>query len=132
MTQAYLDQYGVSEASAIARDQGGVVVAGTRIPAQSYYANDAGRNGDIANYVYSATNVRLREASIGYTIPGKVFNNKISNLRIAFTGRNLFYFYLKAPYDPETSLATDNTLQGLDLFGQPSTRSLGFNVSARF
>jgi TonB-linked SusC/RagA family outer membrane protein len=132
MTQAYLDQYGVSEASAIARDQGGVLVDGTRIPAQSYYANDAGRNGDIANYVYSATNVRLREASIGYTIPGKLFNNKVSNLRIAFTGRNLFYFYLKAPYDPETSLATDNTLQGLDLFGQPSTRSLGFNVSARF
>ncbi|MDB5154260.1 MAG: outer membrane protein, partial [Mucilaginibacter sp.] len=54
------------------------------------------------------------------------------NIRIAFTGRNLFFFYLKAPFDPETSLSTDNTLQGIDLFGQPSVRSLGFNISAKF
>ena len=132
MTDAYLDAYGTSQASATARDNGGVLVNGTRINAQTYYSVAAGREGALAQYAYSATNVRLREASLGYTFPGKVFNNKISSLRIAFTGRNLFFFYLKAPYDPETTLSTDNTLQGLDLFGQPSTRSLGFNVSARF
>jgi hypothetical protein len=132
MTQAYMDEYGTSEASAIARDQGGVLVDGQRINAQTYYSVVGGREGALAEYAYSATNVRLREASLGYTFPGKVFNNKLSSVRVAFTGRNLFFFYLKAPYDPETSLATDNTLQGLDLFGQPSTRSLGFNISARF
>jgi hypothetical protein len=132
MTQAYLDAYGVSEASALARDAGGVLVDGTRMNTQTYYSVAGGREGALAEYAYSATNIRLREASIGYTFPGTAFNNKISSLRIAFTGRNLFFFYLKAPFDPETSLATDNTLQGLDLFGQPSTRELGFNVSARF
>ncbi len=132
MTDAYLDQYGVSQASATARDQGGVLVNGARMDAQTYYSVAGGREGALSNYVYSATNVRLREASVGYTFPGKAFNNKISSLRIAFTGRNLFFFYLKAPYDPETTLSTDNTLQGLDLFGQPSTRSLGFNISAKF
>jgi len=132
MTNAYLDAYGVSQASATARDNGGVLVDGTRMDAQTYYSVVGGRGGALAQYAYSATNVRLREASFGYTFPGKVFNNKISSLRVAFTGRNLFFFYLKAPYDPETTLATDNTLQGLDLFGQPSTRTLGFNVSARF
>ncbi len=132
MTQAYLDAYGTSQASATARQQGGVLVDGTRIDAQTYYSVVGGRSGALAQYAYSATNIRLREASIGYTIPGSAFNNKIQNIRVAFTGRNLFFFYLKAPYDPETTLATDNTLQGLDLFGQPSTRSLGFNVSARF
>lgn len=132
MTQAYLDAYGVSQASAIARDNGGVSINGTKIDAQSYYNVVGGRSGALSQYVYSATNIRLREASIGYTIPGSAFNNKISNIRVAFTGRNLFFFYLKAPYDPETTLSTDNTLQGLELFGQPSVRSLGFNVSARF
>jgi TonB-linked SusC/RagA family outer membrane protein len=132
MTDAYLDAYGVSQASATARDNGGVLVDGTRVDAQTYYNIAGGRSGAMTQYLYSATNIRLREASIGYTIPGSAFNNKISNIRVAFTGRNLFFFYLKAPYDPETTLSTDNTLQGLDLFGQPSVRSLGFNVSARF
>jgi TonB-linked SusC/RagA family outer membrane protein len=132
MTQAYLDAYGVSQASAIARDNGGVTVDGTKVNAQAYYQITGGRGGALTQYAYSATNIRLREASLGYTIPGSVFNNKISSIRVAFTARNLFFFYLKAPYDPETTLSTDNTLQGLDLFGQPSVRSFGFNVSARF
>jgi TonB-linked SusC/RagA family outer membrane protein len=132
MTNAYLDQYGVSQASATARDNGGVLVNGTLINAQTYYSVVGGRGGALTQYAYSATNIRLREASLGYTIPGSVFNNKIQNIRIAFTGRNLFFFYVKAPYDPETTLSTDNTLQGIELFGQPSTRSLGFNVTARF
>jgi len=132
MTGAYLDEYGVSQASATARDNGGVVVNGATLTAQNYYQAIGGRSGAMTQYAYSATNIRLREASFGYTFPGAMFNNKVSDLRIAFTGRNLFFFYLKAPFDPETDLATDNTLQGLSLFGQPSTRQLGFNVSARF
>jgi len=132
MTDAYLDAYGVSQASATARDNGGVVVNGTKMYAQTYYEAIGGRSGALAQYAYSATNIRFRELSVGYTIPGKVFNNKVDNIRIAFTGRNLFFLYLKAPYDPETTLSTDNTLQGLDLFGQPSVRSFGFNISAKF
>ncbi len=132
MTGAYMDSYGTSIASAQARDKGGVVVDGTTINAQTYYQDIGSRQGALAQYAYSATNVRLREASIGYTFPGTVFNNKISSLRLALTGRNLFFFYLKAPFDPETVLATDNTLQGLSLFQQPSVRTIGFNLSARF
>jgi TonB-linked SusC/RagA family outer membrane protein len=132
MTQAYLDIYGVSQSSATARDNGGVLVAGTRVDAQSYYNIGGGRSGALTQYAYSATNIRLREVSLGYTIYRSAFNNTVQNIRVAFTGRNLFYFYLKAPFDPETTLSTDNSLQGLDLFGQPSTRSLGFNISAQF
>jgi TonB-linked SusC/RagA family outer membrane protein len=132
MTGAYLDAYGVSAATGAARDNGGVLVNGAKMYAQTYYEAAGGRSGALAEYAYSATNVRLREASIGYTLPGAVFNNKINSIRIALTGRNLFFFHIKAPFDPETDLATDNTLQGLDLFGQPSTRAIGFNVTARF
>jgi TonB-linked SusC/RagA family outer membrane protein len=132
MTGAYMDAYGTSLASAEARDKGGVVVDGTTINAQTYYQTVGSRQGALAQYVYSATNIRLREASFGYTFPGAMFNNKISNIRLALTGRNLFFFYLKAPFDPETVLATDNTLGGLGLFQQPSVRTIGFNVSAKF
>ena len=37
MTQALMDAYGVSKATADARDAGGALVNGYRIPAQSYY-----------------------------------------------------------------------------------------------
>jgi TonB-linked SusC/RagA family outer membrane protein len=129
MTQAYLDEYGVSQATANARNAtNGSPNAIAAV--ESFYQVQGGRTGALAEYVYSATNIRFREAAFGYTIPGSAF--KISNIRIALTGRNLFFFYLKAPYDPETSLSTDNTLQGIDLFGQPSVRSIGFDVSAKF
>lgn len=132
LTESYLDYYGASKASATARDNGGVVVNGTKIDAQTYYQAIGSRENALAQYAYSATNVRLREASLGYTIPGSAFGNKISSLRIGVNARNLFFFYLKAPYDPATTLSTDNGLQGIDLFGQPSVRSVGFNVSAKF
>ncbi len=131
MTQAFLDEYGVSQATANARN----ATDGSQqslAAIEKYYQAAGGRTGALANYAYSATNVRLREASLGYTFPGKLLDNTISSLRIAFTGRNLFFFYVKAPFDPETTLSTDNTLQGIDLFGQPSVRTLGFNISAKF
>ena len=143
MTQSYLDYYGDSQATATARNNNGGMVAingvdGTtgkaisQVPAQIYYQSAGSRQGALAAYAYSATNIRLREASLGYTFPGTAFNNKISSLRIAFTGRNLFFFYCKAPYDPDVTMSTDNGLQGIDVFGLPSQRSLGFNISARF
>jgi hypothetical protein len=132
MTQAYLDYYGDSEATAIARDNGGVTIGGQHFTAQNYYTAIGSRQGALAQYAYTATNIRLREASLGYTFPSSVFNNKIKNIRVALTARNLFFFYLKAPYDPDTTLSTDNGLQGIDLFGQPSVRTIGFNISAKF
>jgi hypothetical protein len=35
-----------------------------------------GISGLMSNYVYSATNVRLQELSVGYSLPAKWFNNK--------------------------------------------------------
>jgi hypothetical protein len=142
MTQSYLDYLGASQATANARDNNGGMVAingvnskgqsVTEMPAKLYYQSIGSRQGALAEYAYSATNVRLREAAVGYTFPGSMFGNAISNLHISLTGRNLFFFYLKAPYDPDTTLSTDNGLQGIDLFGLPSVRSIGFNISAKF
>lgn len=83
-------------------------------------------------YVYSATNVRLSELTLGYDIPIKKLTNVVKMLNISFIGRNLFFFYRKAPYDPEVTASTGTYFQGIDYFMQPSLRNLGFSVKAQF
>ena len=133
ITQAIMDRFGVSETSAQARDEGGVLVNGTRLPAKDYYEVVGGGVAGVgANYVYSATNVRLAEASLSYDIPAKVFRNKIQGITLAATGRNLFMFYNKAPFDPEAAASTGTYYQGIDYFMQPSLRSIGFSAKIKF
>ncbi|HEY4064724.1 MAG TPA: SusC/RagA family TonB-linked outer membrane protein [Puia sp.] len=133
ITQAIMDGFGVSQASAQARDKGGALVNGYRIPAEGYYSITGGGVGGIGSmYVYSATNVRLGEASFGYTFPGSFFNNKLQGITLSAVGRNLFMFYNKAPFDPESTANTGTYYQGIDYFMQPSLRSLGFSVKVQF
>lgn len=132
-TQALLDYYGVSKTSADARDAGGALVNGYRIPAKAYYQTIGAPNGGAASmYVYSATNVRLRELTLAYDIPIHNWTSVIKGLNIAFIGRNLFFFYRKAPYDPETTASTGTYFQGIDYFMQPSPRDLGFSIKLQF
>ncbi|HTJ12559.1 MAG TPA: SusC/RagA family TonB-linked outer membrane protein [Dinghuibacter sp.] len=135
-TQSIMDYYGVSRTSADARDAGGVEVNGTKVNAQSYYKVVAGASGGttgaLALYTYSATNVRLRELSFGYTLPGKWFADKIQGVKVALVARNLWMIYNKAPYDPESAASTSTFYQGYDYFNQPSLRNIGFNVNVSF
>lgn len=70
---------------------------------QTYYTEVGGISGLMSNYVYSATNVRLQELSVGYSLPAKWFNNKC-NLSLSITGHNLWMIYNKAPFDPKLPL----------------------------
>lgn len=131
-TQATLDYYGVSEASAAARDAGGVWInGGDQIDAQDWYGKVAAENGIPQLYTYSATNVRLQEASIGYTIPRKKLGN-LMEITVSVVGRNLWMIYNKAPFDPESMATTGNYYQGVDYFMMPSLRNIGFNVRMKF
>lgn len=132
-TQAIMDQFGVSKATADARDNGGVLVNGYKIGYENYYSVVAGgTTGILSQYVYSSTNFRLREASLSYSFPAKIFHNAIKGASVSVTGRNLFMFYNKAPYDPETTGSTGTFYQGIDYFKLPSLRSIGFNVKLQF
>ena len=130
-TQAALDAYGVSKATADARDAGGVLVNGSdRVNAENWYTIIGARSGIPQYYTYSATNVRLQEASIGYTIPRKAL--KYFDASISLVGRNLYFFYCRAPFDPEAVATTGNYYQGIDCFMMPSPRTFGFNVKLTF
>ena len=131
-TQANLDLYGVSEASAAARDAGGVLINGREmVDAQKWYQAIGSQSGLPQYYLYSATNVRLQELSLGYTLPTKWFRDKM-RMTVSFVGRNLWMIYCKAPFDPEAVASTGLNYQGIDYFMMPSMRSLGFNVKFQF
>jgi TonB-linked SusC/RagA family outer membrane protein len=106
-----------------------------------YYMGGRYSRGEI--YTYDATNVRLREANLGYsfTMPENFF---IRSARVSVVGRNLFFLYRgsskfnipgigkrKMDFDPEANLGSGN-LQGLEYNALPTTRSLGINVNLGF
>ncbi|WP_073346371.1 TonB-dependent receptor [Bacteroides congonensis] len=131
-TQAAMDEYGVSERTAVARDAGGVLVNGrTMVDAQKWFEVIAGSSGLPQYYTYSATNVRLQEARIGYTIPRRWLGN-VCDINVALVGRNLWMIYNKAPFDPESVATTGNFYQGIDYFMMPSSRNIGFNIKLNF
>lgn len=131
-TQAAMDMYGVSASTEAARDNGGVWVNGSdKVNAQKWYTTIGSQSGIPQYYTYSATNLRLQEASIGYTIPkDKLWN--VADVTVSLVGRNLWMIYCKAPFDPEAVASTGNYYQGIDNFMTPSARSLGFNVRFKF
>ena len=131
-TQANMDLFGVSETSAAARDAGGVMINGREmVDPQRWYAAIASQSGLPHYYTYSATNFRLQELSVGYTLPRRWFRD-VCSIDLSFVGRNLWMIYCKAPFDPEAIASTGNNYQGIDYFMVPSLRSLGFSLRGTF
>lgn len=134
-TEAFLDSYGVSQRSADARNAGSIpiqAVQGTTkvstIDPVVYYSAIGDRNKIMEPYVYSRTNVRLGQLAVGYNLRSKKQNPLVKDVAFSIVGRNLFFFYKDAPFDPEQSMSTANNMQSNDVFATPSTRSIGFNV----
>ncbi|TPG31342.1 SusC/RagA family TonB-linked outer membrane protein [Flavobacterium pectinovorum] len=139
LTEAMLDSYGVSKATGDARDAGGVKINGvdsngdpvTTMSAKNYYSSVGDRAGATGEYMYKATNVKLGELSLGYTFD---FSKQtiFKTVNLALVGKNLFFFYKDAPFDPNVTLSSGEGLQGVDIFGAPSTRSIGVNLNLTF
>ena len=70
LTQAHLDAMGVSKESGESRDRGYVEYEGIQFKdVPNFYGTVGGRNGISEYYMYDATNVRLRELTLGYSFP---------------------------------------------------------------
>ena len=103
----------------------------SRVNPQSFYEVVASQSGLPTYYTYSATNLRLQEAHIGYTVPRRWLGN-VCDINVSLVGRNLWMIYCKAPFDPEAVATTNNYYQGIDYFMMPSTRNIGFNIKINF
>ncbi len=137
LTQAVLDQNGVTKATAQARDRGYIEYEGTRFDEnhiKPFFKSVGGRNGISEYYMYDATNIRMRELSIGYSFPQSLLEKTkaFKGIDVSLVARNLFFFYKDAPFDPDATLSVGNSLQGVDVFGMPSTRNIGFNIKFTF
>ena len=127
-TQAFMDSYGVSKKTAELRNNGGVSVGNQLVSTEKYYTVVGGETPIWDEYVYSATNARIKELYLGYTFDKLIRGAKVS---VALTARNLLMLYCKAPFDPEATSSTDIYYQGFDYFMQPSQRSLGFSINVK-
>ena len=142
-TNAVIYADGVTEETLAGRD--GMVVEGVQAAdgsantvsttAEAYWKFVGGRNTPIGEaFTYSASNIRLREATLGYSIPASMLaKSPFQGASLSIVGRNLFFLMNKAKgFDPELVAGSANTTVGLESFSMPSTRSLGVSLNLTF
>jgi TonB-linked SusC/RagA family outer membrane protein len=149
-TEANLAFYGLSDYTTANRDTwtvGGVKEGGgandKAINAEQFWQTvSGGRYSWGEFFAYDATNVRLRELSLGYNF--KLKSTAIKALKVSLIGRNLAMLYRgsaildipgvptrKLPFDPDMNLSASNW-QGVDYGNMPSTRMFGVNMKLSF
>jgi len=90
--------------------------------------------GIVTDYIVDATNVRMREVILGYTIPKRWLDNTfIARANLSLVGRNLFFLYLATDkIDPEGGFNAGSIGSAFELNTMPGTRSFGFNLNLSF
>ncbi|WP_353721521.1 SusC/RagA family TonB-linked outer membrane protein [Dyadobacter sp. 676] len=141
-TNAVIYADGVTKETLAGRE--GMVVEGVRedgspntvkTTAEAYWKFVGGRNTPIGEaFTYSASNIRMREMTLGYSLPQSVIGKSaFQNVSLSLVGRNLFFIMNKAKgFDPELVAGSANTTVGLESFSMPSTRSVGVNLTLTF
>ena len=106
---------------------------GKAINAQQYWAKVAGAEPVSSLFIYDASSTRLREVTLGYSIPNKLLGKlPIHNVTMSLVARNLWLIKSYIPgIDPESSFSTTNS-QGIENGAYPSTRTIGFNLKLEF
>lgn len=131
LTQAEMDYWGVSQRTADARERGFVELpdgSGRKVDPKIYYTTIGGN--PIEDYIYDATNFRLRQLALSYTFYDILGPSK--NISLGLTASNLFFIYKKSPVDPDISVSAANGFGGIDAYAMPTTRNLGFTAKITF
>jgi TonB-linked SusC/RagA family outer membrane protein len=120
--------------SVISDGQGGYTENTKLIKPQHYWQRVAGRDGAAEEFLYDATNVRLREVTLSYNLGNKVLSKTpFTRATFSFVGRNLWLIQNNLPgVDPESVYGTNTNAPALETGPAPTTRSLGFNVILGF
>ena len=97
-----------------------------QVSAQDYWRS-FGLQSDLG--VYDATVYRLREVSLGYSLPKALLERTpFGSANLSVSGRNLFYYAPNANFDPELNTQGAGNIRGLDLQGPPNARTYGVNL----
>jgi TonB-linked SusC/RagA family outer membrane protein len=151
-TESQLAYTGMSEITAKYRD-GGLVLPGISgvnggtntksITSQAFWQSvTQGNYAKAEFFTYDATNVRIRELTLGYDF--KRVPSFLKAAKLSFVARNLLFLYRgkstldipgigkrKLGIDPEASFGNSN-YQGAEYFNLPTTRSMGLNLKLSF
>ena len=112
---------------------GGYVANNVTVSAKSF--NQSSYSNSIeSSAIFDASYVKLRQISIGYTLPRKFIENSVvKSLKVSIVGRNLLILHKNTPHiDPETGFSASNGNQGQEFGQYPSSRNIGFNINMRF
>lgn len=144
MTEPDLEQFGLSKRSAEARLKGELYTdpstgqeiilmdmpdgSGNKISVQKYYETLGGNPQE--DYVYDATNFRMRDISLGYQFPNLLGRSR--DLFVQFSVKNAFFLYKKAPIDPDVSVTAANGFSNIDSYSLPTLRSYALTLKLNF
>jgi hypothetical protein len=125
-----------------------MLVGGKTVPNQTrvttndlYFTQGTGAsfatNGAFEYAVFDGTVYRLREITLGYSLPKKwVSKLKLSNVTLSLSGRNLWYLAPNVPkytnFDPDINSVVAAGTQGVETGGAPSTKRYGLNLNVTF
>ncbi|MDR0750214.1 MAG: SusC/RagA family TonB-linked outer membrane protein [Tannerellaceae bacterium] len=101
------------------------------VTAQQYWT---GISGITEAFIYDATNARLREVNIGYSLPRTLLaKTPFASVKASLVARNLFMIYHKTEkFDPESGFSNASSVQGIEFASMPTMRSIGFNINVTF
>jgi TonB-linked SusC/RagA family outer membrane protein len=119
-------------AKALVGGDGNPIKNTIELNAQAYWTSLYNQQGEAI--VFDASWVRLREASISYTLPKSLLNKTPFGLaQIVFTGRNLLLYAPNYPhFDPEVNSQGVSNSQGFEYNNLPQTRSYGVLLRLTF
>lgn len=87
-----------------------------------YPINEAG--------IFGTGFAKLREMRLSYEVPSNLTAKlRVSQMNVAFVGRNLYTWTAFPNYDPENSSNAGNGGKGFDMGALPTMRSIGLNLS---
>lgn len=127
---------GITVAGVVSDGAGGYTPNTTAITTQQYYnaittANNLGINEE---FLYDATNVRLRNVQLSYNLPRSVLGNSVvQNARIFASCNNVWMIHSKMDgLDPESTFATGTNAIGFENGAPPTMRSFIFGLTIGF
>ncbi len=104
---------------------------------QAYFDNSVAGSAADEPGIFDATCVRIREASLSYSMPQDVLKKlPFGSVSFTLSGTNLWYFAPNFPkyvnFDPETSGLGVSNGRGLEFITGPSSRRIGASIRVTF
>lgn len=148
-TSSYLHARGNAAGTAVNGDRQNFVVPNTVVQQGNGYVENSKavtpqnyweRLGSTGNYglpevyTYDATNVRLRNITLGYDFNKTMLKKTpFQRLRLSATCNNVWMIHYNLPgIDPESVSATNTNATGFENGAAPTSRSFSFNVTVGF